>query len=95
MCSMVLFHFLLLLLLSPHFGTNTTVAAARPLLVASPSTTTVKSPTVTVVVGGRKGKVGVFWSCLPKGFHRNSAPSRYINYHPLGSTTMCDTDKKH
>lgn len=30
--------------------------------------------------------------CLPKGFHRTSAPSRYINYHTFGST-MCSTSK--
>ncbi|KAI4351457.1 hypothetical protein L6164_005826 [Bauhinia variegata] len=26
-----------------------------------------------------------FQACLPKGFRRSSAPSRYINYQPLGS----------
>ncbi|EOA25827.1 hypothetical protein CARUB_v10019199mg [Capsella rubella] len=31
--------------------------------------------------------------CLPKGFHFNSAPSRYINNHPLGST-LCSTTEK-
>ena len=24
-------------------------------------------------------------NCLPKGFRHNSAPSRYVNYNPLGS----------
>lgn len=33
-------------------------------------------------------------SCLPKGFHQTSAPSRYINYGKLGST-MCETGNKH
>ncbi|GMI83382.1 hypothetical protein HRI_002007500 [Hibiscus trionum] len=28
--------------------------------------------------------------CLPKGFHRTSAPSRYINGHTFGST-LCST----
>ncbi|KAI4346305.1 hypothetical protein L6164_007218 [Bauhinia variegata] len=27
-----------------------------------------------------------FRACLPKGFRLSSAPSRYINYQPLGST---------
>lgn len=26
-------------------------------------------------------------SCLPKGFRRSSAPSRYVNYHTLGSSS--------
>jgi hypothetical protein len=30
--------------------------------------------------------------CLPKGFRRSSAPSRYINYQPLGST--CSSPKE-
>ncbi|CAL5209188.1 unnamed protein product [Lathyrus oleraceus] len=29
--------------------------------------------------------------CLPKGFRRSSAPSRYINYQPLG--TSCSSSK--
>ncbi|KAB1219044.1 hypothetical protein CJ030_MR3G015040 [Morella rubra] len=32
-------------------------------------------------------------SCLPKGFRRSSAPSRYSNYHTLGST-MCSPSKR-
>lgn len=31
-------------------------------------------------------------SCLPKGFRHSSAPSRYVNYHTLGSTTMCSSN---
>ncbi|CAN1747581.1 hypothetical protein LINPERHAP1_LOCUS3127 [Linum perenne] len=113
MCSLVLFHFLLLLV-ATHFGNETSVVvvgATRPLVASSSNDAnyaTLKTPP-TVLVGGRKGKVGrgrgshhkggrVFVSCLPKGFHRNSAPSRYINYDPLGAstTTACDTvEKKH
>ncbi|KAF3434005.1 hypothetical protein FNV43_RR25108 [Rhamnella rubrinervis] len=34
-------------------------------------------------------------SCLPKGFHRSSAPSRYVNYHTLGSSSsLCDDSSK-
>lgn len=48
-------------------------------------------------INGRK--VGFFHGdqgvedCLPKGIRRSSAPSRYINYQTLGSTT-CSTSKK-
>lgn len=31
-------------------------------------------------------------NCLPKGFRRTSAPSRYTNYQTLGST-LCSTKK--
>ena len=31
-------------------------------------------------------------SCLPKGIHRSSAPSRYINDHALGSN-LCSSTK--
>ncbi|CAN1174322.1 hypothetical protein LINPERHAP2_LOCUS31220 [Linum perenne] len=114
MCSLVLFHVLLVLLVATHFGNDTSVVvvgATRPLVASSSNDAnyaTLKTPPPTVLVGGRKGKVGrgrgshkgerVFVSCLPKGFHRNSAPSRYINYDPLGAstTTACDTvEKKH
>ncbi|KAJ7975033.1 Maintenance of mitochondrial morphology protein like, partial [Quillaja saponaria] len=31
-------------------------------------------------------------NCLPKGYRRSSAPSRYVNYQPLGST-ICSTPR--
>ncbi|CAN1258243.1 hypothetical protein LINPERPRIM_LOCUS9827 [Linum perenne] len=96
MCSLVLFHVLLVLLVATHFGNDTSVVvvgATRPLVASSSNDAnyaTLKTPPPTVL--------RVFVSCLPKGFHRNSAPSRYINYDPLGAstTTACDTvEKKH
>ncbi|KAJ4971304.1 hypothetical protein NE237_004403 [Protea cynaroides] len=36
---------------------------------------------------------GEIKSCLPKGFRRNSAPSRYANYHIFGSP--CASDEHH
>uniref|UniRef100_A0A7C9D883 Uncharacterized protein n=1 Tax=Opuntia streptacantha TaxID=393608 RepID=A0A7C9D883_OPUST len=32
-------------------------------------------------------------ACMPKGFRRNSAPSRYVNYHTLGVSTLCSNGK--
>lgn len=40
----------------------------------------------------QRGNSKGFENCLPKGFHRTSAPSRYINYQPLVSE-MCSTIK--
>ncbi|KAF5751563.1 hypothetical protein HS088_TW02G00578 [Tripterygium wilfordii] len=33
-------------------------------------------------------------SCLPKGFRRTSAPSRYVNYEPLGVVACSDKHSK-
>ncbi|KAF5744738.1 hypothetical protein HS088_TW07G00317 [Tripterygium wilfordii] len=33
-------------------------------------------------------------SCLPKGFRRTSAPSRYVNYEPLGVVSCSDMHPK-
>ncbi|KAI6669417.1 hypothetical protein NL676_004302 [Syzygium grande] len=30
-------------------------------------------------------------NCMPKGFRHSSAPSRYVNYEPLGSSKWCST----
>lgn len=41
------------------------------------------------VFGGREVK-----SCLPKGLRHSSAPSHYVNYHPLGSAG-CSSSRRH
>lgn len=42
--------------------------------------------------GGRRSRGSrSFQACLPKGFRRTSAPSRYVNYQPLGSA--CSSGK--
>ncbi|CAI0442669.1 unnamed protein product [Linum tenue] len=84
-------------------STNVLVGAAgRPLLESpagnksSVTYAAFKPPAdvgpTTMFHGGREVN-----DCLPKGFHRNSAPSRYINLEPLGtsssSTIMCETEK--
>ncbi|KAL2324829.1 hypothetical protein Fmac_023887 [Flemingia macrophylla] len=81
---------LMILLLSP-LANNTkgcsmvSVAGARPLEHNVPKYINLKN--------SDKGKFGIrgfrggsVEACLPKGFRRSSAPSRYINYQPLGST---------
>ncbi|EEF28144.1 conserved hypothetical protein [Ricinus communis] len=86
-----------LILLSPPVtftGANATsrvaVAAARPLPSKSSKELVAFRPKTT---HGRKGFRGRdVENCLPKGFHRTSAPSRYINYDTLGAT-MCSTGK--
>ncbi|KAI4304693.1 hypothetical protein MLD38_040168 [Melastoma candidum] len=39
--------------------------------------------------GGREVK-----NCLPKGFRHTSAPSRFVNYEPLGSSARCSPEPK-
>ncbi|OVA06980.1 hypothetical protein BVC80_1731g59 [Macleaya cordata] len=34
-------------------------------------------------------------SCMPKGFRRSSAPSRYGNFHTLGSTACGSSKRQH
>ncbi|KAJ6432892.1 hypothetical protein OIU84_020014 [Salix udensis] len=79
----------LVLLLSPPemlVGTGSTarvVAATRPLETKSPDYETLKPETKD---GQQEFHGGEVENCLPKGFHPNSAPSRYINYQTLGSS---------
>ncbi|KAJ1432399.1 hypothetical protein SESBI_06660 [Sesbania bispinosa] len=91
MSSNFLFRFLLLLLLllnpvvinrSGKFSASVSVADSRPLDQNVPKYMDLKP---------KKGQGRSFqWpeaeACLPKGFRRSSAPSRYVNYQPLGST---------
>ncbi|KAK7357015.1 hypothetical protein VNO80_16296 [Phaseolus coccineus] len=85
---------LLILLLNPPANTTrgcstfVQVAAARPLEHNGPKYINLKAEK-----GNGKGafKGGSVEACLPKGFRRSSAPSRYINYQPLGST--CSSGK--
>ncbi|KAF9676652.1 hypothetical protein SADUNF_Sadunf08G0025200 [Salix dunnii] len=87
------FLYLILLLLSPpptSVGTDSmagVAAATRPL--ESPSYETLEPKTNH---GQQEFHDREVQNCLPKGFHPNSAPSRYINYHTLGST-MCAPSK--
>lgn len=69
------------------------VCASRPLLESNkpghPSFNTIYTS------GSEQGafRGGMMNDCLPKGFRFNSAPSRYINNHALGST-LCSTTEK-
>ncbi|KAK7391135.1 hypothetical protein VNO78_19531 [Psophocarpus tetragonolobus] len=89
---------LLTLLLNPHAnntrGSSTfvSVAGARPLEqnnVPIPKYINMKPEKGNIGKRGVQG--GSVEACLPKGFRRSSAPSRYINYQPLGST--CSSSK--
>ncbi|XVE99271.1 hypothetical protein REPUB_Repub03eG0183900 [Reevesia pubescens] len=89
---MFLLYFFLLLSPPPSMIGTSSMAivteATRPLLVSkSQGLVTFKPET-----GMKHGFPGqdVVKNCMPKGFHRTSAPSRYINDHTFGST-MCST----
>lgn len=98
MSTFFLSKFLLLLLLLLNPPANNTkgcstpvcvVAAARPLEQNVPKYMKVKPEKLG---HGRRGfQSGNVEACLPKGFKRTSAPSRYINYQPLGSA--CSSGK--
>uniref|UniRef100_A0A2P2NHS6 Uncharacterized protein n=1 Tax=Rhizophora mucronata TaxID=61149 RepID=A0A2P2NHS6_RHIMU len=89
-----LFHLLLLLsLLTTMSSSNPmagVVSATRPMETKSPKFKTLKPKTSR---GSRGFNGRDVESCLPKGFHRTSAPSRYINYN-TGSSTRCVTEKR-
>ncbi|XAR54462.1 hypothetical protein NMG60_11029602 [Bertholletia excelsa] len=73
----------LLLLLSPP-------TAARPITEPErKDNVAFKPPTSLGKHGFGRGEVN---SCLPKGLHYNSGPSRYINYQPTGSN-LCSSAK--
>ncbi|KAG2729813.1 hypothetical protein I3843_01G261700 [Carya illinoinensis] len=80
------------LLLIMNIGSNSmswVAAAMRPLDSKPPNYVTLKPERVHGEF--RKPDVN---SCLPKGFRRSSAPSRYVNYHTLGSSTACSPDER-
>nr|KYP53062.1 hypothetical protein KK1_025064 [Cajanus cajan] len=88
----------MILLLNPHANntkgcsaTFVCVADARPLEHDNvPKYINLKKPDKGKF--GRRGfHGGSVEACMPKGFRRSSAPSRYINYQPLGST--CSSTK--
>ncbi|KAL5069476.1 hypothetical protein RYX36_020363 [Vicia faba] len=82
---------LLLLLLNPpsNYGPFC-VDASRPLEQnANPKYINLKPEKGNG--GGRVFQGRNVEDCLPKGFRRSSAPSRYINYQPLGSS--CSSSK--
>ncbi|ESR49714.1 hypothetical protein CICLE_v10033954mg [Citrus x clementina] len=89
------FFYFLLLISSPAIttkmnGTCYGLAAARPL--KSQNYATLKPETSHERHKFRGRAVD---NCMPKGvFHRNSAPSKYINYHTFGST-LCTSPAKH
>lgn len=86
----------LLLLLSPHvFAIRTlpifkVAVATRPLGSKAQEYVTLKPKFLSPGQHGPQN--GNVEGCLPKGFRRSSAPSRYVNYHVLGST-VCSTGK--
>ncbi|KAE9619345.1 hypothetical protein Lal_00047355 [Lupinus albus] len=81
------FVFLLILLMNPPSNNNggscstlLCVAATRPLEQNAPKFNTLKPEK------GHGLQSRNIEACMPKGPRRNSAPSRYSNYEPLGST---------
>ncbi|KMT00337.1 hypothetical protein BVRB_9g216510 [Beta vulgaris subsp. vulgaris] len=90
----ITFLILFLLLSSPSSPNSRLVAATRPLgssfkddfvsLIPRP----IGLPGPTTRYTGKE-----LDDCLPKRFRRNSAPSRYINYHTLDET-LCTNDRR-
>ncbi|KAK3422281.1 hypothetical protein EUGRSUZ_G02861 [Eucalyptus grandis] len=86
--AIALLFFLFLFLLScPTLFVTTSMATMRPLKPAPPGYTSFDPKRSSTSVSG-DGSQGVE-SCLPKGLRHTSAPSRYINYQPLGSSSAC------
>ncbi|KAL4335515.1 hypothetical protein GQ457_07G018620 [Hibiscus cannabinus] len=88
----LLFFFYFFLLLSPpsrmsgsSYGTAV-AGATRPLVSKAQDAVTFDPKTRMEHAFHEQDVKG----CLPKGFHRTSAPSRYINDHTFGST-LCST----
>ncbi|KAK7279619.1 hypothetical protein RJT34_24674 [Clitoria ternatea] len=83
------FLLLLVLLLNPCAnntrGTLVCVDAARPLEHNVPKYINLKPDENNGTIGKRGFQGGNVEACLPKGLRLSSAPSRYINYLPLGS----------
>ena len=94
MSTTFLMALLLLVLLNPPLlmarmnSMSRFAVAMKPLESNPPSHVTFNHKTSHG--GFRKRAVN---SCLPKGFRHSSAPSRYVNYHTLGST-MCSPGKR-
>ncbi|KAK8643345.1 hypothetical protein V6N13_012648 [Hibiscus sabdariffa] len=87
-----LFFFYFFLLLSPPSrisgsGYGTAVAGATRPLVSKTQDLITFDPKTGMEHAFHKQDVK---GCLPKGFHRTSAPSRYINDHTF-SSTLCST----
>ncbi|OWM70217.1 hypothetical protein CDL15_Pgr026067 [Punica granatum] len=91
--ALLLFVMLLFLASSPTISPNAVfVAAARPLNSERPREYATLEPKPSPVNGSFNQSRSVE-SCLPKGRRYNSAPSRYINYQPLGSS-LCTSPSK-
>ncbi|KAE7997007.1 hypothetical protein FH972_001682 [Carpinus fangiana] len=74
-----------LFLMTRTTSVSRVAAATRPLESNPPNYVPLKPK---IPSHGEFGKRGAVNACLPKGIRHSSAPSRYINYRPLGST-MC------
>ncbi|KAG2723471.1 hypothetical protein I3760_02G171900 [Carya illinoinensis] len=83
---------LLLILVVGSDSTNCVAAATRPLEYSYDPPNYVSLKPKRIREGGFRDPDTVS-SCLPKGFRRSSAPSRYVNYHTLGST-VCSPGKR-
>ncbi|KAG9441881.1 hypothetical protein H6P81_017735 [Aristolochia fimbriata] len=94
------FLFFFLLLLSLPDTLSRTAAEGRSLHAA-----TIKKPPpprsstqqyVVVRPRSKKRRHALIGSCMPKGFRAPpSAPSRFVNTHILGGSSLCDTPKRH
>lgn len=86
-----------LLLFSPHLGL-VGKAMSRPMVPNAASYNTIGfDPKKNHEDDGSQKLQGDqpagLENCMPKGFRPTSAPSRYINYEPLG-TTLCSTNHR-
>ncbi|KAL7109743.1 hypothetical protein ACP275_06G194700 [Erythranthe tilingii] len=79
--------FIVILIFALLFLSMGAASASRTLGAKTEAYTTFK-PNITKEKNGFVGKQ--FEGCLPKGRRHSSAPSRYINDQPLGST-LCSS----
>ncbi|KAI6676544.1 hypothetical protein NL676_037340 [Syzygium grande] len=85
--------FFLFLLSYPTLFVTTSMATMRPLKPLPPGYASFDPKRSSTNGGsfssGGGGQGRGIESCLPKGLRHTSAPSRYINYQPLGSSSAC------
>lgn len=90
MCTNIIYMaFLVLVLLS-----SPAMSRHLPILQSAPSTALSVEARDEITTPFRNHRQQAFHrqaikNCMPKGSRRSSAPSRYVNYHTLGSSSNC------
>ncbi|KAL1558504.1 hypothetical protein AAHA92_08959 [Salvia divinorum] len=87
--SIIYMAFLLLVLVS-----SPAMSRHLPILQSAPSTALPAAARDEITTPFRNHRQRAFHgqeikNCMPKGSRRSSAPSRFVNYHTLGSSSNC------